>query len=318
MIRRSDRLRVLCFVIGLTVDDLGDRLAGPTAAPDAKARARDQAALWLSHTHQPKRERSKTRLISVLQAAANERHVDIDVGEIFDGNYTASALAEACGKPLHIVVPQLSDEAVLEAFEECDRHPPLRHLRNLASSARFQPDHVIGSYLLYRVHSTDRVLCRETLHIAPSTAGYFLTGTYRQYTQGGHQRELALSVFALGDYVHAIGAHPDSRANGSTAIVHGIAMRTAHRLTFMPGMVLGTMDTGGHTMAQRILLRKISRRPDRLQLPVKVILKPPLDREHHSSAAKYLEFLRSFRDEDEYMMMADVTRLRHIDRRPHA
>jgi len=304
VLAKSDRLRILCLALDLSFDDFLAIFAG---ARDPQ-KLRDQVRAWWEHRQQPLKEAG--RLVQLLSSVGSQKSINLNVSELWRAEITPSEFANACNLSSRSVAAVVSDVCRRGMLEPIDSIP---HLKLFNARYIERPETVDqalrnqkGTYFVYRIHSSERSLCQETVVIYPEPANFYWSARYIQYAEGHRKREINLSLFPTERWTHALGSYTDRMTNGTSrsSMLHAILVNAPYRRSTFTGLLLDVVDNETSTAAQRILLRKVSDKViSDLDRHVAV------QRETTVRMQRIREFLRIGDQDEQFMLTADQARI---------
>lgn len=319
----SDRLRLLCRALGLELDELVKGMLaernGVKDPPVEKVNAvRDTVRGWWNHVHQPRKKLE--HLFSFLQAKASNLNVPFQVEELWlDKTLTPLQFAQRCGLDLATALNEISPHCKQAVVELTDSIPFIKELRNWE---QFAPDHKrslsTGTYVIYRVHSSKRRICREMLRVESRSNSLFNVATYVQYVdQDNKERPIKLSIFPVHKCTHAIGSYTDSagrsdrnRKSGRQSLVHLIIFDNVFAGAYS-GLLADLTDQDSAASAQRFLLRKIGDDVSSTDVHAHLVGSEDATRPEDEAQSEFKalwQFLLNH-DADDYFLLANEARI---------
>jgi hypothetical protein len=306
MLGKSDRLRILCTILDLDMEQFLDRLV-KRRPEDDRAVLRDQVRKWWEHRHQPTKNTHAT--LAVLDERAQQAGKSLDVNGLWRADKTLGEFVDACGTTVESVLPVLSPASRRAFLEPIERLPFLKLMHEEfaanSDSAAAAMRRAQGFYHVYRIHSSDRTLCRETVWIGPQSAGITARARYVQYVEGDRRRTIELSLLISERWLHAIGAYRDEAFGHDMplSMVHATIFSAPHRTNMFAGVLLDVTDNKTAVAAQRILLVKQPSMEAATMDHVRVITDPGAD------TMAYENFLRTQERDDKFLLTAEQRRM---------
>ena len=332
MIGNSDRLRILCFVLGnmdektflkafaeerSAISNKSERGAkrstkkrsSGSSRSNPEEKYRQTVRGWWSHRHQPRNEVGAIK--AVLEAAARHLGSNLDIADLWlEGKYTLTEFVTACGTDAWSVERVVSPVAQRVLFEAIRKFPFLRPV--MEAERRTVECNPEGAYEIFRFHSTDPGLCREYAEIGSRSVGEMWTAAYHQYALGGTKRLISVNLCLLDRWLHAFGAYaaPSSEGGHRSALMHAIIEAKVFRKAWHGGFLLDLADEEPIITGQRILIRRLERRPD--------VMNPELIEHTGSPYKEFRIFLGNSDKVDNNNMMMGFQRLSRVLDRAYA
>jgi hypothetical protein len=304
MLGKSDRLSILAHVLGLDEDEFLKRFA--TQRKKEAAVLRDSVHSWWTHRRQPTKDTDT--ICKLLQDRAAETGRALDIIYLWNAELTPGKFTAECGTTTDEMADVMSEVCRLTCFEQTDSFPFIRLLRkdwNERPIAREVLSRMRGTYQLFRMHSSERRLCREPFCIEAPTSLLAARATYLQYAEGRRTRLIELSVFAGDRSLHAVGAYKDegSQNPNDISMAHITIITAAYGETLFAGILQDITDNKMAGAAQRILLVRKSRNIENTAAPrvIKVV--------KDERFLKYRRFLKSQPTDDHYLLSVYYERM---------
>ena len=323
MLTYTDRMRLICKALDLTQDDLVEGLvAGRTKVKKRRAvkKVNLQATVgrWWRHSQQP--DKSLPDLLSFLDARAKAARAKFNVQAIWNEELTPFEFAEMCGLDKIAALEEVSPVCKRTVFELFNTIPFLKALP-LKHQTRSEPRSLsVGTYAIYRIHSSRRRICREVMTVERQSNYLHEIATYFQYIDSGAHREITLSVFPVHKCTHAVGSYTDSLSTDAEAahknerqsLLHMIIFDSAFEGDAYSGLIADLTDHDHAVSAERFFLRKIDAKVISKKKQKVTLVGDEKARCPEEEALPQWKSLRRFLqndNDDEYLLLANQLRI---------